>query len=205
MITFTGRSRSRSITTTRVQVSSSSIVIHFSGRSTDRPASIPSSQVQIRMEFPMRNQIQIVHEHIHVLTSTVSSHSSIVIHFSPWTHHSHLILFTPDPDPDPTSIPQPFYVHGLISVFYSDSLFTMDAIPDPRSQIPRTTNSTASSYVHGLISFFYSDSLFTVDAPFTPHPVHTRSQIPDPKAAESSISGDPFWACIVSSQWHLRY
>ena len=81
-----------------------------------------------------------------LLTSTVSAHSSIVIPFSPWTHHSHLILFT----------------------------------PDPRSQIPRTTNSTASSYVHGLISFFYSDSLFTMDAPFTPHPVHTRSQIPDP-------------------------
>ena len=70
----------------------------------------------------------------------------------------------------------------------------MDAIPDPRSQIPRTTNSTASSYVHGLISFFYSDSLFTVDAPFTPHPVHTRSQIPDPTSIPQ-----PFLTSTVSS------
>ena len=81
----------------------------------------------------------------------VSSHSPIVIHFSPWTHHSHLILFT----------------------------------PDPRSQIPRTTNSTASPYVHGLISFFYSDSLFTMDAPPDP-----RSQIPDPRS-QSPKAIDP--------------
>ena len=72
------------------------------------------------------------------------------------------------------------YVHGLSSFSYSDSLFTMDAPPDPthpRAQIPDPTNSTASLYVHGLSSFFYSDSLFTMDAPLNP-----RSQIPDPRS-----------------------
>ena len=66
----------------------------------------------------------------HLLTSTVSSHSPIVIHFSPWTHHSHLILFTPDPRsqiPRTTNSTASSYVHGLISFFYSDSLFTVDA------------------------------------------------------------------------------
>ena len=74
------------------------------------------------------------------------------------------------------------YVHGLNSFSYRDSLFTMDAPPDPRSQIPHTTNSTASPYVHGLSSFSYSDSFFTMDAPSDP-----RSQIPDPRSHTPQI------------------
>ena len=116
----------------------------------------------------------------YTLTASLYVHGLISLSYSD-------SLFTMDAPPDPRSqIPHTTnstaspYVHGLNSFSYSDSLFTMDAPPDPRSQIPHTTNSTASPYVHGLISFSYSDSLFTMDAPFTPHPVHTRSQIPDP-------------------------
>ena len=51
---------------------------------------------------------------IHSLsTSTVSAHSPIVIPFSPWTHHSHLILFTPDPRTHTSSIPQPYILNSV--------------------------------------------------------------------------------------------
>ena len=108
-------------------------MIHFSPWTLHQ---IPDPRSQI--PNPRSHTPQIPHP---LLTSTVSAHSPIVIHFSPWRHHQ---------------------------------------IPD--SQIPHTTNSTASPYIHGLSSFSYSDSLFTMDA--QPDP---RSQISDPRSHTPQI------------------